>query len=128
MPVYPDPERLHATFERSVNLLVCNRYVLVFPEDPTRPIDPQLRMSPFKKGFVRLGELYFQRTGRSIRFYPLAVHAERRLVQVGKPIAYNPYAPTVQERLRIKNILERMIHEMYISLCGNGYIGVPLPH
>jgi hypothetical protein len=128
IPVYPDAEGLHATFERSVDLLVQNRFILVLPEDPNRPLDPQTRMSPFRKGFVRLGELYFQRTGRLLWFYPIAAHAESRCVQVGRPIAYNPYAPSVQERLRVKNILEKMIHEMYLGMHGAGYIGVPLPH
>lgn len=128
IPVYPDPERLSLTFERSVELLAQGAFLLVFPEDPNRPMDARLKMTPFKKGFVRLGELYFQRTGKALRFYPLAVHAEMRVVQVGKPIAYNPYAPPVNERIRIKNVLEKMIHEMYLELDGNAYVGVPLPH
>jgi len=128
IPVYPDSNGLQITFERSVDVLVREGFLLVFPEDPNRPMDERLKMTPFKKGFVRLGELYFQRTRKVLRFYPLAVHDGMRVVQIGKPIAYNPYAPPVNERIRIKNVLEKMIHEMYLELDGNAYVGVPLPH
>ena len=126
--VYPDADGLRITFERSLELLLIGQFLLVFPEDPRKPIDPQFRTSPFKKGFVRLGELYFQRTRRILRFYPLAIHGERRLVQVGKPIAYNPCTLPVEERIRVKNVLENMIHEMYLEMDAVGYVGVPLPH
>jgi 1-acyl-sn-glycerol-3-phosphate acyltransferase len=128
IPVHTNPKGLLATFDQSVDLLTRGRFVVVFPEDPTQPPDPKFGMSPFKKGFVRLGELYFQGTGRSLKFYPLAVHAIRRTVQVGKPVTYNPYAPPVKERIRIKNALESMIREMLIGKDGNFYLRVPLPH
>ena len=128
IPVHTDPEGLFATFEQSVDLLARSGYVVVFPEDPTQPPDPQFGMSPFKKGFVRLGELYFQRSGRSLKFYPLAVHAVRRTVQVGKPVTYNPYGQPVKERIRVKNALEGMIREMLDEQNGDFYLRVPLPH
>ena len=126
--VYPDADGLRTTFERSLDLLLDGQFLLVFPEDPSRPIYPQFKMSPFKKGFARLGEMYFQHTGQILRFYPLAIHGERRLVQVGKPIAYNPYTSPVEERMRVKNVLENMIHEMYLEMDAGGYVGVPLPY
>ncbi|MBI5838834.1 MAG: hypothetical protein HZB19_01905 [Chloroflexi bacterium] len=129
IPVFPCPDDFHLTFERSLDLLVQNAFLLIFPEDPDRPMDPRFGMRPFKKGFARLGEVYFQRTGRCLRFYPLAVHGETRYVQVGKrPITYNPYAPLANERVRIKNLLEMMIHEMILRKSGDSYLGVPLPH
>jgi len=127
IPVYSDVKGLYATFDHSVDLLVQGCFVLVFPEDPNQPLDPQFNMSPFKKGFVRLGEFYFQRTGRSLKFFPLAVHAIRRTVQVGKPVTYNPFAPLVKERLRVKRTLENMIREMLTRKSGDFYLRVPLP-
>ena len=128
VPVYPDSEGLRETFQRSVDLLAQNCYLVVFPEDPNRPRDPRYNMTSFRKGFVRLGELYFQRTGKSIQFCPLAVHRQSRCVRVGKPVTYNPYTAPVQERLRVKNILEEMIHEMYLELNENWVPGALLPH
>jgi 1-acyl-sn-glycerol-3-phosphate acyltransferase len=128
IPVRASPMGLLATFNQSVDLLTRDGYVVVFPEDPTRPSDPQFGMSPFKKGFVRLGEMYFQRSGRALKFYPLAVHAERRTVQVGIPVVYNPYVPLAKERLRIKHMLENMIREMLVGRDGNFFLHIPLPH
>lgn len=127
IPVHPDTDDLHATFIQSVDSLLQGRFLLIFPEDSTQPLDFRFGMSPFKKGFVRLGEYYFQRTGRLLQFYPLAVHAIRRTVQVGKPVTHNPYAPPIQERLRVKRALENMIHEMLTGTDGSVYLGVPLP-
>jgi hypothetical protein len=128
IPVYKDPEDFHITAERSLDLLVQGRSLLIFPEDPDQLPDPGVSMNPFMKGFTRLGELYFQRSGRALAFIPLAVHEESRLVKIGTPIRYNPFAHIVSERLRIKHVLERMIHEIYLELGGNAVAGVRLPH
>jgi len=63
-----------------------------------------------------------------IRFYPIAVYAQRNLIQVGKPVRYNPYASPAGERLRIKSVLGTMIHDLYLELGGKPYAGIPLPH
>lgn len=128
VPVYSGTNEFHITAERSMDLLLQDQFLLIFPEDPTQPADPRYSMTPFKKGFIRLAELYFERTGQALRFYPLAVHEQSRLVQVGKPITFNPHAPLAGERVRIKNVLEKMIHEMYLELGGNTVLGIPLPH
>ena len=125
--VLTDTEGLRRTFEVSLDLLVRGQFLLVFPEDPTEPLDPHFKMSPFKKGFVRLGDSFFERTGQILPFYPLAIHAGRRVVQVGIPIMYNPYNSAIMERIRIKNVLEGMIHEMYLKMETGLYISVPLP-
>ena len=125
IPVFPDQEGLRQTIEISLEHLLQGQFLIVFPEDPNRPIDERFMMTPFKKGFARLGELYYQRCGERLRFYPLAVHAEKRLVVVGDPLTYNPMDTPVEERLRIRNTLEGMIHEMYVSLEIDGTPGLP---
>jgi hypothetical protein len=86
VPVWPG-EEAQKTLERSVELLVAGKSLLIFPEDPAKGTDPRFRMTPFKKGFARLGELYFGRTGSSLRFYPIAVHLDSYRVRIGRPIA-----------------------------------------
>lgn len=128
IPVHSNPDDLCATFDESIDLLAQGHFVLIFPEDSSQPLDPLFGMSPFNKGFVRLGELFFQRTKRLLQFYPLAVHALRRTVQIGRPVTFNPFAPPARERLRVKWALENMIHEMLAGMDGNIYSGVLLPH
>ena len=38
------------------------------------------------------------------------------------------YAIPVKERLRVKQVLEKMIHEMLTEMDGNAYQGILLPH
>ncbi len=119
IPVFSNFDDIQITFQRSVELLAQDRFLLIFPEDATRPQDTSSGMSPFRKGFVRLGEYYFQHTARSLHFYPLAVHATRRTVQAGMPVVHDPYASPPRERLRIKRKLENMIREMLMEKNGS---------
>ena len=109
-------ERSFETFEQSVRFLIEGKSLLIFPEDPAKAVNPRYKMTPFKKGFARLGEIYYQRTQRSLQFYPLAVHLESYRVRVGQPIAYNSKNHPPRERLRIKNVLEATIHAMYLEM------------
>ncbi len=123
--VYPNPDGLRITIQRSLELLLEGQFLIVFPEDPTMPIDPRLGMAPFKKGFTWLGELYYQRTGRSLNFYPLAVNARQRVVKVGDPIGYHAISSPVEERSRILKVLEGMIHDLVLGMEAGDYPGVP---
>ena len=119
-------EKLHVTFEHSVDLLIKGKSLLIFPEDPSKEIDPRYKMTPFKKGFARLGESYYERTGRSLQFCPLAVHLESYRVKVGQTIAYNSNNHPASERLRIKTVLETAIHEMYLDMGMKGFPCIPI--
>jgi len=122
-------EQLLETYRLSVDYLALGRRLLIFPEDPDGPLDETCAMRPFKRGFARLGEMLFERTGEILRFYPLAVHPAARKVSLGRPIAYNPFNnDPARERSRIKKALEGMIHAMVLGNALEGTVGVPLPH
>lgn len=121
-------EDLMETYRISVDFLTQGRSLLIFPEDPAQPLDEQCRMSPFKKGFSRLGEMYFERTKNILRFYPLIVHPRLRQVKVCKPIAFNPNNDPASERVRIKSVLEMIIRNAYLEMTLRDYAGIPLPH
>lgn len=127
IPVYHTTEGFEKTFRLSVDLLAQGKYILIFPEDPDLPLDPRTNMTPFQKGFTRLGELYFERTRKILPFFPLAVHAESRSVRVGKPIRYNYLNHSASERQRIKSMLELSIHRMLLQASEDGYLSLPLP-
>lgn len=121
-------DQAQRTFEQSVELLCKGKSLLIFPEDPSREIDPYYKMAPFNKGFARLGEMYYARTTRALRFYPLAVHLDSYRVKVGQPIAYNSKNQPANERLRIKNVIEASIREMYLDMGMKGFPGIPIQH
>ena len=127
VPVWHD-EHLLETYRISVDYLLQGRNLLIFPEDPSQPLDEQCKMGPFMKGFARLGELYFERTQKALQFYPLAVHPVLRQVKLGKPITFNPMNRPSNERTRIKSVLESIIRNMFIEMTLQNYAGIPLPH
>ncbi len=127
VPVYPG-ERLLETFRISVDLLVEGASLLIFPEDPMKGKDLESQMTPFRKGFTRLGEQYFERTGRSLGFCPLAVHADSYRVQVGVPVYFNRVNAPRNERLRLNSVLETNIRKMVLEMSMNYYLGVPIQH
>lgn len=126
VPVHNTPEGLLETFRLSVNLLAQGECLLIFPENPNLPVDPRFHMTPFKKGFARLGELFYKRTKKILAFYPLAVHAESFTVRVGRAVRYNPLGEPARERLRITNLLERAIQQMYLQASEGEIVQLPL--
>lgn len=123
-------ERLLDTYRLSLEALVQGRSLLIFPEDPKQPMHELYRMTPFYRGFARLGEMYYKETGRLLRYIPLAVHPDARKLKVGGSVLYNPANDPVRERNRIRNVLEAIIHDLYLylHLTLEGYAGIPLPH
>ena len=128
IPVYHTPDGHLTTFQLSVDLLAQGKYILIFPEDPELPPDGRYQMAPFKKGFTRLGEMYFEQTKQTLFFYPLAVHAESLTVRVGKPVRYNPISNPASERTRIKSLLEQTIQDMYLQASHGEIVQLPLPN
>ncbi len=115
IPVPDTHPEQETTFQRSLELLKQGKFLLIVPEAPTgEPIDPLTGIRPFKRGFLRLGELYYRETGLRLPFYPVAIH-EEGLVIVGPPINYNPINDPRQERIRMVNLLEMTIKSMHVE-------------
>jgi 1-acyl-sn-glycerol-3-phosphate acyltransferase len=128
IPVYHSPDGFLETFRLSVNLLAQGKFILIFPEYPNQPLDSHYAMTPFQKGFTRLGEMYYERTKLLLSFYPLAVHAQSLTVRFGSPIRYNPNNHPANERARLKNRLEQIIHEMVLQASQTDILQLPLPN
>lgn len=118
IPVPATHQEQDETFRTSLALLKQGKYVLVVPEDPKGIPDPITGIGPFKRGFLRLGEQYYQETGARLPFYPVAIH-EEGLVIVGKPIAYNPLNNAKMERKRMVYLLEESIKTMHREATEN---------
>jgi len=125
IPAFQGYEDVQGALKTSVDLLREGKYIFICPEDNRLEMDQASKMQPFKKGFTRLGKLYFEETGKRLDFYPVAVH-ESSKVKVGNPIAYNPLNPPARERLRLRNLLEEMVRRMYLEMAGVEVVGVPV--
>jgi 1-acyl-sn-glycerol-3-phosphate acyltransferase len=118
IPVPDTHQEQEATFHASLDILKQGKFLLIVPEDTNAEPDPLTGICPFKRGFLRLGELYYKETGARLPFYPVAIH-EAGLVIVGKPIAYNPLNDAKVERLRMVSVLAETIKAMYLEATEN---------
>lgn len=118
IPVPSTHAEQEATFSQSISLLKQGKFLLIVPEDSTAEPDHLTGICPFKRGFLRLGELYAQETGRRLPFYPVTIH-ECGWVRVGKPILYNPAHAAQAERLRMVALLYESIRSMHIEMSAN---------
>ncbi len=119
IPVPDSHDEQIATFQTSLDLLRQGKFLLIVPENPVgEPIDPLTGIRPFKHGFLRIGELYYQETGERLPFYPVVVH-EEGLVIVAEPIDYNPQNEARLERFRLANLLEQTIKAMHREASQN---------
>jgi hypothetical protein len=118
IPVPDTHQEQEEMFQTSLALLKRGKFLLIVPEDTKAEPDPLTGIQPFKRGFLRLGEQYYQATGARLSFYPVAIH-EAGLVIVGKPIAYNPLNDARVERLRMVSLLEQTIKKMHMEATEN---------
>lgn len=127
IPVYRgDYERMQVTLRMSMDVLRQGKFLIVFPEDNRLTTDPVTKMQPFQHSFVRLGEIYYEETGKRLEFYPVVIHGSG-IVRVGKAVAFNPINQVGQERRRLKALMENTIQAMYLHASGADTTAVLTP-
>ncbi|MBQ8081126.1 MAG: hypothetical protein IJ240_04420 [Clostridia bacterium] len=105
IPVYyQDPMKLRRTFRESVTAMEAGDNILLFPENSDDMPDHRYALSGvshFFTGFVMLGTLYYNKTGKRANFVPIYANKQKRVLTFGKPTRYDPDAPQNEERDRI---------------------------
>ena len=119
--VYHD-HRLVNTFRQTVRALQSGRYVVVFPEgyDLYNPIVYQ-----FQQGFVDAARLYYKKTGKAMLFTPMYIAPKLKRFVIGKPVAFNPDAPIIEERARISEALMREITDLAVAQPRHAVVPYP---
>ena len=84
--VYRD-RRILETFRNSTDALKQGYDIIVFGEPTERYSEYVNEIQP---GFVSLGRMYYKQTGKRLRFYPVYLNNENRLISVGSPIEFDP--------------------------------------
>ena len=113
IPVVRESSRKNmTTFEESLHALANGENILLFPEksrytsDLTKLKDDQADpLDIFYTGFAHLGKMYYDKTGKSLLFYPLYSDKGKRKFIIGKPIKYD-YS---LEARKSKNMLARQL-------------------
>jgi 1-acyl-sn-glycerol-3-phosphate acyltransferase len=114
IPVYGHSKAISLTVDRSLRLLGEGKNILVFPENPRKPVNEAF--CDFYTGFLHLAKKYFQQTRKALSFFPVAVNRKKRSIVIGEPLQYDTDAPFPVEKARLKKELERRIYTMYCSL------------
>ena len=104
------------TFNESLGALEDGDNILIFPEKPRNLLkavpDVEYKadnVRTFYTGFAHIGKMYFDRTGKSLLFYPLFSDRASRSFRIGKPVAYNPsLEPHESKRVLAEQLQEGM--------------------
>lgn len=122
IPVYRNkPRMLMQTFRLSVEAMEAGDSLLIFPENPDaksldRPGYVSEGVGEFFTGFTMLGQLYYNRTGKSCTFVPIFADKKKRVISFGKGIKYNPDLPPTEEKMRLVGELKASMEAMQAEI------------
>ncbi len=105
IPVYHDnPRKLMQTFRETISAMQAGDNILLFPENADTAADHRYAregVSEFFTGFTMIGQLYYNKTGKSPLFVPLYADKHKRTITFGTPTRYDPDAPVNEEKERL---------------------------
>ena len=108
IPVYRD-QRVVTTFNEAIRTLQEGRHEVIFPE---RTEGEFRYIYEFNRGFAMMGPLYYKRTGKLLRYYPVYCCQDHERFIVGNSISYDPSLPAKEEPERICRYLENAIRAL----------------
>ena len=107
--------RLATTWKQSVELLKRKKFLVIFPENDSRPDSEGRPVNEFDHGFVGVAALYYKKTGHVLNFIPVAVNKAAKAITIGPPISFMPDNKLTLESERIATALRDRI----IGLCAS---------
>lgn len=108
IPVYHDKSILK-TFKQSIQAMTEGEDLVIFAESPKRFSDYICELQP---GFVDIARLYYRKTKKALKFYPLYLEKKNAVLSVGKPITYDPDRPLDEQRREITEYLRDSIDRL----------------
>ena len=107
VPVYRNGKESVKTFKKAMECLQKGESLIVYPDiEYTASSD---KISDIYDGFLYLGQLYYKRTGKELRFVPIYINDEKRSINEKSAVIVNDFkqdAPFAKEYLEnaINNI------------------------
>ncbi|MBP5158930.1 MAG: hypothetical protein ILP10_01370 [Lachnospiraceae bacterium] len=86
VPVYHDM-RIISTFKKSIEVLKDGDSLVIFPEKPEGFGDYGKQLNT---GFLFIAQNYYNKTGKSLKFYPTYIDEDKLTTTIYEPIAYDP--------------------------------------
>ena len=101
IPVYRDsPMKLRETVRMSIDAMATGDNLLIFPENPDNKYEAD-GIGELSPGFVMLAEAYWKKTGKKMRFLPMYADKNRKVIDFGTVITYEPENGFLNEQTRI---------------------------
>lgn len=111
------------TFDDTVQVLIEGDNVLIFPEKPKR-VKKKNKMTVAHErqtvgrlytGFAGIGTLYYEKTGKQLKFYPIYANKKGHTFKIGEPVLFDPDNDPKEEKQRIAEEL----HYKMLDLKGD---------
>jgi 1-acyl-sn-glycerol-3-phosphate acyltransferase len=106
-------------FRNSLRLLHEGKNLLIFPEDPLLPLDPDTLMRPFMPGFAVLCRIFQAAEDTLLPVYPVAVHSTHDLVSIGKPEFFHSCEQHKEAIDTFCLLLENRVRGLYLDITQN---------
>lgn len=103
-------------FRQSLKLLHEGKNLLIFPEDPLLPLDPDTAMRHFMPGFATLCSLFQSEAAFPLPVYPVAVNAKAETVAIAKAEYFRPQGHHRQAIDAFSQLMEARVSELYLEL------------
>lgn len=118
IPVFRNkPRDLMNTFRMSVEALQAGDNLLIFPENPNAVAQDhgyeRQGVGELFSGFEMLAPIYYNKTGKCLRFVPAFAHQKMRTLTFAPIITFDPNNEPNAERERIVTYLQDTMREMY---------------
>jgi 1-acyl-sn-glycerol-3-phosphate acyltransferase len=108
------------SYQRSMELLLRGKHLLIFPEAREGEADPQTHMRPFHCGFGWLCHLYQRETGRPLSVYPTAVCPATHTVRLGTPTTLGLAHRRSRDIRAFCRDVEQQVGQLYRASLHNG--------
>ena len=102
IPIYRKTREVLKTIDLTVEALMEQDNILIFPENPLTTDSKRYAVSgvsQFYTGFVYLAKSYYKKTGKQITFYPVYANPKKRTITFGEGVRYNPEEKNEPERI-----------------------------
>lgn len=114
IPVYHHEKKVLETLNKSIQTMEEGLPQVIFPERTENKVNKYVY--EFNSGFPIVAKLYYEKTGKLLKFYPVYCAEKLHTFVVGEPITYNPDIPLKIQRKDICRYLESKIAELGDSL------------
>jgi hypothetical protein len=110
IPVYRRSARALITFRQSVDSILSGYDIVIFPENKEKKFSEYI--NDFYCGFVFISKILSMETSINIKFYPVYIDKNKKVIEVGEPEFLNKEQYYDLEKVKIVNYLRNEINEM----------------